>query len=121
MIYTTYFSNIKNLPDNVVPIAICGKVPDGWTGFRCKRLAPKWNFFKRWKITGDNKYYIREFNEQVLKPLNPHEVVKSLMDRYGENIALVCYERPDKFCHRHLVAEWLRQAGYEVEEYGLLD
>lgn len=32
------------------------------------------------------------------------------------HIALLCYEKPDDFCHRHLVADWLRKNGYECEE-----
>lgn len=32
-------------------------------------------------------------------------------------IALICYEKPSDFCHRHLVAEWLNQNGYKCEEW----
>ena len=46
MIYTTYFSKVKDLPENVIPISICGKAPDGWTGLQYKKLAPKYSFFK---------------------------------------------------------------------------
>ena len=36
----------------------------------------------------------------------------------GENdIALICYEKPSDFCHRHLVAEWLNQNGFKCEEW----
>ena len=115
MIYTTYFANLKNIPNNIVPIAICGKSPNGWTGLEYKRLAPKWSFFKVWKQTHDNEYYIEEFNKQVLSKLNPDSVVMEL-ERYGKDIALVCYEKPGDFCHRSLVANWLREAGYNVEE-----
>jgi hypothetical protein len=34
----------------------------------------------------------------------------------GEDIVLLCWEKPPKDCHRALVAEWLREAGFEVEE-----
>ena len=30
------------------------------------------------------------------------------------DIALVCYEKPGDFCHRHLVSSWLP---YEITEY----
>lgn len=30
MIYTSYFANVKNLPANIYPIAICGKSPNDW-------------------------------------------------------------------------------------------
>lgn len=32
------------------------------------------------------------------------------------HIALVCYEKSGDFCHRHIVADWLNQAGYDVKE-----
>lgn len=36
----------------------------------------------------------------------------------GENdIALICYEKPSDFCHRHLVSEWLNQNGFKCEEW----
>jgi len=44
-IYTTYFANVRNLPDKVVPIAICGKPIFNWTYPAYKKLAPKWSFF----------------------------------------------------------------------------
>lgn len=34
-----------------------------------------------------------------------------------DHIALLCYEKPDDFCHRHLVAGYLRANGYKVEEW----
>lgn len=49
MLYTTYFAKLKSLPENVVPIAICGKTPDWYTGLQYKKLAPKWGFFSEWK------------------------------------------------------------------------
>lgn len=33
------------------------------------------------------------------------------------HIALVCYEKPTDFCHRHLVAEWLCKNGFECHEW----
>jgi hypothetical protein len=29
----------------------------------------------------------------------------------------MCYEKPGSFCHRHLVAEWLRENGFDCREY----
>ena len=48
-IYTSYFANLRNLPDNVCPISICGKAPDWYTGIQYKALAPKYWFFKKYK------------------------------------------------------------------------
>lgn len=118
MIYTSYFANLSKLPEDIVPIAICGKPISGWTGATYKKLAPKWGFFSIWKINHDNDFYTQCYNNEVLSKLNPKTVVdelKSLSD--GRDFALICYEAPDKFCHRHIVAEWLQASGYDVEEW----
>lgn len=116
-VYTSYFGNINNIPKGIIPIAICGKSPNGWTGFEYKRLAPKWSFFKVWKETHDNQYYIDNFYALVLNKLNQDSVMRELeMISGGQDICLLCYETPDKFCHRHLVAGWLSSAGYEARE-----
>lgn len=123
MIYTTYFGNLKKLPENIIPISICGKAPNGWNGLQYKKLAPKYSFFKIWKETQDNNYYIEHYENEVLKSLNCVEVIadlKHLCDKsmYSSvDIALVCYEKPEDFCHRHLVADWLIQNGYECKEW----
>lgn len=132
MIYTSYFAKLKSLPDNIIPISICGKAPDWYTGLQYKKLAPKYDFFMKWKENHDNDYYIKCFNEHVLDKLNAEQVIKELdnillnqtttIDYSGDlkdvpRIALICYERPGDFCHRHLVADWLNKNGFKCREY----
>ena len=118
MIYTTYFANLKKLPDTITPIAICGGLPEFYTGLSYKKLAPKWSFFKIWKETHDNNYYIENYNNLVLNMLNANTIVKELYDKVNtKDIALVCYEKPSEFCHRHLVADWLNKNGFDCLEW----
>ena len=119
MIYTTYFANLRNLPTNTVPISICGKAPNWYKGWQYKKLAPKYDFFMKWKETHDNDYYIEHFNKEVLYNLNVYQVINELYEMVDKNcdIALVCYEKPTDFCHRHLVADWLKNSGYDVKEF----
>lgn len=122
MIYTSYFAKLKDLPDNIIPISICGKAPDWYKGLQYKKLAPKYGFFIKWKETHDNDYYIKCYNEQVLNKLDAINVVRDLTyivskDTTGEYICLVCYEKPGDFCHRHLVADWLSKNGFECKEF----
>ena len=77
-IYTSYFANLKNLPDSIVPIAICGAVPAGYKGWRYTKLAPKLNFFKVYKETLDKDYYIRNFKKEIFDVLDPNRVVEEL-------------------------------------------
>lgn len=138
MIYTSYFANLRKLPEHIVPISICGKAPDWYKGLQYKKLAPKYDFFMEWKKSRDNDYYIKCFNEQVLDKLDYSHVYDDLCDLSEEfvnalpeddirkqhqelnfpyAIALICYEKPTDFCHRHLVADWFNKNKILCEEW----
>ena len=118
MIYTSYFAKLKSLPEGVIPISICGKAPDWYKGLQYKKLAPKYDFFMKWKDNHNNDYYIKCFNEQVLDKLDPMRVYQELCSlAKSDDIALICYEKPSDFCHRHLVADWLNKNGFRCEEW----
>ena len=119
-IWTSYFDNLNNLPKDFVPVAICGGIPDWYTGLWTRRVAPKWKFFQEWKQNHDNNFYIEHFNKEVLDKLVPEIFVYKLeiLTNHAENVVLICYEKPDEFCHRHLVADWITQGtGMEVKEW----
>ena len=118
MIYTSYFAKLKSLPENIIPISICGKAPDWYNGLQYKKLAPKYEFFMKWKENHNNDYYIKCFNEQVLNKLDPMRVYQELCSlAKSDEFALICYEKPSDFCHRHLVSEWLKERGFDIEEW----
>ena len=76
--------------------------------FEYKALAPNWRLwdnFKKKKISEDK--FIVEYNN-MLKDLNPKHVLEHLHFLTGgiEPI-LMCKPAKTKFCHRHLVADWL--------------
>ena len=120
MIYTSYFAKLKELPENITPISICGKAPDWYTGLQYKKLAPKYSFFSVWKDNHDNHYYIEHFQNEVLDTLNLFDMLLDFQKlSSGKDIALICYEKPTDFCHRHLVADWLNKNGIKCEEWGI--
>lgn len=109
-IFTSYFGKLRKLPKGYVPVAICGKMMFPYSGLRYTKLAPKIGFFTEWKKTGDNDYYIKHFNDEVLSSLDRETVrreISELVGKDAEAAVLMCYETPEKFCHRHLVARWL--------------
>lgn len=72
-------------------------------------LAPKREFWRIWhdnigKITEEEnmRYYIKQYYEQVLLNVNFEEILF-----HEKEPILLCYEESDKFCHRHIVAEYL--------------
>lgn len=114
-IYTGYFDILEKLPQDIIPISICGKAPDWYNGIQYKKLAPKLKFFLEWKENKDNNFYVKHFNEEVLSKLDKDKVLSELYNLSdGKDIILICYEKPDEFCHRHLVANWL---DYNIKEY----
>lgn len=123
MIYTSYFAQLNKLPENIIPISICVKAPDWYKGLQYKKLAPKYDFLKKWKEDQNNEYYIKCFNEQILDKLDwfqVYEELHDLADSCGKphyEIALICYEKPSDFCHRHLVADWFNKNLIKCEEY----
>lgn len=121
MIYTGYFAKTKEYEQNgLIPVGISGKIPDGFTGVRYQKLAPKYDWWKEWhdKKLSDN-WYKEKYYETVLNLLNSVVVAQELQG-FGENVVLLCYETPEKFCHRHLVAEWLnKNTKLNITEYVL--
>lgn len=103
-------SNYKNcVTENGISISgDRGKGAD-FTGLAMPELAPKKEFWQVWhnslgKIPKEasDKYYVKEYYKQVLSKLDPHDVLKKIPD----GSILLCYEKPDEFCHRHIVAFW---------------
>lgn len=115
-IYTSYFANLAKIPDGIIPISISCKPPKGYNGLEYKVLAPSHTLLSAWHKNHDENYY-REVFCNKLDELNAHNIIGVLeyMSK-GRDIVLVCYERPENFCHRHLVAEWLCKNGYKTEE-----
>lgn len=113
-IFTGYFAKYKKYVElGLFPISISGKCPDWYDGQQYKKLAPKYWFFKEYKDGKiDEKGYTEHFKKEVLEPLNPLDVYrdfKEFIEKYDnlfKNVILLCYEKPEKFCHRHLVANW---------------
>ncbi len=118
MIYTSYFGMLRKIPSSIVPIAICRYPPKWYRGLTYKALAPPTHLLKAWNGGGiTERDYIRVYGSEVLNALNPNAVVDKLSQMADDrDVVLLCYEKSDFFCHRHLVADWLKQAGYECEE-----
>ncbi len=44
------------------------------------------------------------------------ELMKNISDKNGADVVLLCYEKADAFCHRHLVSDWLHSYNIDCEE-----
>ena len=121
MIYTGYYAKVKKYKENgLEPVAISGKVPDFFEGTTYPDFAPRYEMFQRWKnneIT--NEGYTKEYRA-YLDTLNKEEVEFDFAPYNTEdnNCVLLCYEKPEDFCHRHVLADWLEEKfGWKIKEF----
>jgi hypothetical protein len=112
---TSYFSNLKNV---VTPVSISRTPPPWYTGRQFRSLAPPFSIVRAHKLKQiTDEEYTHEFKKLVLEPLDASVVYKDLVDKFGEHVTLLCFEKPGDFCHRRIVAEWFEQElGVKVDE-----
>lgn len=124
-IYTTYFAKLRKTGDkNNFKFSIAAFNPkwlskndiDGWL----RNLAPGKELLNDYKYKGISwdeytKKYLREINNSKASQLSIKQIINMINN--GKNIYLICYEKSTDNCHRHLLAEILKEKGYEVEEF----
>ena len=81
----------------------------GFNGKAIPQLAPKREFWNIWhenigKIPEEEntRYYINEYYKQVLSKVDILELLKNEKDPI-----LLCFEKGQQFCHRHILAEYI--------------
>lgn len=110
MIYTSHFWSWKIKLDDPRLVSIARYSPKQYKGATCLKLAPSPELLKHWKRTYDKRYYIDTFSTM----LSGYDADHAYMALDGK--ILLCYEKPEQFCHRHLVAHWFNEFGYKCEE-----
>jgi hypothetical protein len=120
MLYTSYYNNSKNFPigANIVSISysITNSARLAIAQFDWKQytpLAPPWSLVGAYK-TGriSQSEYTEVYNKQISK-LDINKVIADI----GKDAILLCYEHPNDFCHRQLAANWVREHGWDIEEF----
>jgi hypothetical protein len=129
-LYTSYFAKVRQLRemgfDNLVCVA--GYAPNFFHDLPdahfMPELAPRrfwWQeWYKKFRNHTDSEeskaWYEQKYYDTVLSKLDPQTVLNEL----GDKAVMLCYEPPEMFCHRHLIADWLtKHTGVEVEEIRL--
>ena len=123
-IYTSYYGRMKYLPKNIIPVCISLSMPKEIILPRIKQLMPSWYILNEYKHTGNKEVYTKRFNKEILGKTSVQEImryIRWIANKYRANsdcsICLMCYEKSDDFCHRHIVSKWLRENGIECEEF----
>ena len=116
-IFTSYFGRKAMLEKaGIVPICIALWKPKWYEGLQMIQVAPK-AFMLKEDLTREQ--YIDCYKRYVTDRLRVEDVVKTIeFLSGGKDAALLCYEKPGDFCHRHLLSQWMtEQSGLVVEEW----
>lgn len=119
ILYTSNFAKIKNAKGIIISVARFNPkwLPkDKYIWF--KNLAPSKDLLKNYK---DNKIdweeYIPIYYEGLNNLFSKYEIhkIKKYLNS-GQDVTILCYERSEDNCHRHLLANLFKDLGYYIEE-----
>ena len=113
-IYTSYFGNLLKLKEKrIKPISIALFPPKWYAGDELLNLAPDSAIFAGYKENIISEERFKKFYEYKIKQIGKEKILKMIEDiAEGQDVALVCFEAPGCFCHRHILADYLN-----IEEY----
>ena len=112
MIYTSYYANYKNLDDTAALVQISrSKPPSVFVNYVISAFMPSSNLLSKYKAGEvDEAMYTSEYIAQLDKYSDDR--YKSFIDwllNQEKDVIFLCYEGKDKFCHRHILADYLNK------------
>ena len=120
MIYTGYYSKIKEYVDSGLKLLSISRTKPEFAKscIDIPQLFPSdkilWDY-KKGKI--DEMEYTSKYLNQ-LNELGADRIIK-MIQIFGDNVVLLCWESPEKFCHRHILADYInKNSNINVEEFG---
>ncbi|MEI6796820.1 MAG: hypothetical protein WCK39_08140 [Methanomassiliicoccales archaeon] len=110
-IRTSYYAAKQALP-SFDAISISNSCPGRFYGTVRRDLAPAWAMVEAWRQRRITWAQFTEAYTEKLKGIDLQALGEELQGK-----TLLCWESAsDPYCHRHLLARMLQEAGFEVEE-----
>lgn len=112
-IFTSYYGNplLPKKQEGLLFAISCG-VPDYF------KDIPKLEMFCPKGLLALHGHDFDVAYDKKLAALDKKEVIEKV-SKLPDGAYLLCYEGPKKSCHRHKVAEYLRNLGFDIEEHSL--
>ena len=118
MNYTSYFARMKRVENIAIPVCITRHVPNEYMWcIRYEKLAPTDKMLDQFENTNNEALFTKQYTEEILDKLDAREIIAELRAiGKKKNFCLISHEAPGEFSHRHIAANWLRNAGLNIHE-----
>lgn len=112
LIGTGYFAKVRDYAKDgwaLVSIALKDAwfLPNDLKITSLKELAPNPDILQ---LKDNPEQYEARYREEILSKVDWVSIYKRLStiakEEKKDKVVLLCYESPEKFCHRHIVAKW---------------
>ena len=124
MLYTTYLSNMKNVPDDCLKLIIT-RFPPKWFNankypltYIIKELSPSKELLLKYKQNNNWDWYVKSFKEEMNNRQDMKYALKELEGLLNNNqdVCLVCYEKDYERCHRSIIGQYFEQKRFKWKE-----
>lgn len=108
VVYTGYYAKLKDY-NGYKAYSISNSKPKGINIDIIKEFIPSWDIVKGYK---DGSLTVDEYTILYRSELDSldKERLKCIINTLLEcNSVLLCYEKSDNFCHRHILGKWLEE------------
>ena len=118
-IYTSNYIKARSLDSHkFFVVSISRFVPRDFYGVQWLDFAPSARLLADYKKGLSESEYSERYIRSLGRPSFVHGSFRQLALRAcGRDIVLCCYERPEAFCHRHILSDYVfDHFGYRIEE-----
>ena len=118
MIYTGYYSKVKDYKSSELTVVSISRTEPFPVDGKLTLLVPEESILWKYK---NGEIDEMEYTSLYLDQLDRIGIRDILLGihAFGDDIVLVCWEAPDKFCHRHILADYInKRTKLNIEEYG---
>ena len=118
-IYTTNYTKASRLSNkHYLKVSISLFRPREYNGMYIQSLAPKKQLLDDYHNGLSPEEYEVRYREQINKLNDIHALFEIMAKQAkGRDILLLCYEKKNAFCHRHILSDIIfERYGYRIQE-----
>lgn len=118
-IFTSSFNKSRGLDPSKYMVVSISRFPPKWFhGYKCFEFAPSSQLLQDYHDGLAQCLYAYRYRCEVLERGDVHRVFERLAESSrGRDIVLCCFEPAGRFCHRRLLADYVKEVwGYSINE-----